>query len=134
MYLGRINQGITQSLSLAITYVILGDIRVQLLNVLAGSPLAMRHASTHLQVGVGTQDECTRTCGRTHVHTEAFSTIAGILDHIRMHDGCLGAQQDWFNEHCPPHPCVYVVLSRWIHLMNVSYCSLSVRIQDVPIK
>ncbi len=48
---------------------------------------------------------------RAHVNLEAFPAIAEILDRIRKHDGCLGAQHDWLKEICPPDPCVKIILS-----------------------
>ncbi len=63
---------------------------------------------------------------RMHVELEAFPAIADILNRIQKDNGRLGAQQDWFKEICPPHPCVCIILSRWTCLMNISQCTLSV--------
>ncbi len=68
----------------------------------------------------------------THITLEAFPAITSILDRIRKRDGCLGAQQDWYNENCPLHPCVYIMLSRGTCLMNIPQRILSIRIQSVP--
>jgi len=53
-----------------------------------------------------------RTLEGTHINLEAFPAIASILDRIRKRDGCLGAQQDWYNENCPPHPVPFLYESR----------------------
>ncbi len=61
---------------------------------------ASKRALQSYEVRAWREEESMRTSiwEGTHINLEAFPAITSILDRIRKRDGCLGAQQDWYNE------------------------------------